>query len=174
MGDELAGGFEAAAVAEPIAALLAFVVVVVCFVVVKWGMPQRRALKEKKLENERAIEEKKLEIERYRIEVQEAADKALDSRERERIKTTQQQVAAQNEQTRAIETLSNGQQAQTRILEVLSTQVGDSKERSHEMGGRLERTEVAAERIDTTTSHMAKQLDEVHAIVVRRKAARDD
>ena len=174
MGDELAGGFEAAAVAEPIAALLAFVVVVVCFVVVKWGMPQRRALKEKKLENERAIEEKKLEIERYRIEVQEAADKALDSRERERIKTTQQQVAAQNEQTRVIETLSNGQQAQTRILEVLSTQVGDSKERSHEMGGRLERTEVAAERIDTTTSHMAKQLDEVHAIVVRRKAVRDD
>lgn len=174
MGDELAGGFEAAAVAEPIAALLAFVVVVVCFVVVKWGMPQRRALKEKKLENERAIEEKKLEIERYRIEVQEAADKALDSRERERIKTTQQQVAAQNEQTRVIETLSNGQQAQTRILEVLSTQVGDSKERSNEMGGRLERTEVAAERIDTTTSHMAKQLDEVHAIVVRRKAACDD
>lgn len=174
MGDELAGGFEAAAVAEPIAALLAFVVVVVCFVVVKWGMPQRRALKEKKLENERAIEEKKLEIERYRIEVQEAADKALDSRERERIKTTQQQVAAQNEQTRVIETLSNGQRAQTRILEVLSTQVGDSKERSHEMGGRLERTEVAAERIDTTTSHMAKQLDEVHAIVVRRKAACDD
>lgn len=174
MGDELAGGFEAAAVAEPIAALLAFVVVVVCFVVVKWGMPQRRSLKEKKLENERAIEEKKLEIERYRIEVQEAADKALDSRERERIKTTQQQVAAQNEQTRVIETLSNGQQAQTRILEVLSTQVGDSKERSHEMGGRLERTEVAAERIDTTTSHMAKQLDEVHAIVVRRKAACDD
>lgn len=174
MGDELAGGFEAAAVAEPIAALLAFVVVVVCFVVVKWGMPQRRALKEKKLENERAIEEKKLEIERYRIEVQEAADKALDSRERERIKTTQQQVAAQNEQTRVIETLSNGQQAQTRILEVLSTQVGDSKERSHEMGGRLERAEVAAERIDTTTSHMAKQLDEVHAIVVRRKAACDD
>ena len=174
MGDELAGGFEAAAVAEPIAALLAFVVVVVCFVVVKWGMTKRRALKEKKLENERAIEEKKLEIERYRIEVQEAADKALDSRERERIKTTQQQVAAQNEQTRVIETLSNGQQAQTRILEVLSTQVGDSKERSHEMGGRLERTEVAAERIDTTTSHMAKQLDEVHAIVVRRKAACDD
>lgn len=174
MGDELAGGFEAAAVAEPIAALLAFVVVVVCFVVVKWGMPQRRALKEKKLENERAIEEKKLEIERYRIEVQEAADKALDSRERERIKTTQQQVAAQNEQTRVIETLSNGQQAQTRILEVLSTQVGDSKERSHEMGGHLERAEVAAERIDTTTSHMAKQLDEVHSIVVRRKAVLDD
>ena len=174
MGDELAGGFEAAAVAEPIAALLAFTVVVVCVVVVKWGMPQRRALKEKKLENERAIEEKKLEIERYRIEVQEAADKALDSRERERIKTTQQQVASQNEQTRVIETLSNGQQAQTRILEVLSTQVGDSKERSHEMGGRLERTEAAAERVDKTTSHMAKQLDEVHAIVVRRKAACDD
>nr|DAM24953.1 MAG TPA: Protein of unknown function (DUF1043) [Caudoviricetes sp.] len=173
-GEALAGGFEAAAIAEPLAALLAFTVAAVCFVVVKWGMPQRRALKEKQLENERAIEEKKLEIERYRIEVQETADKALDSRERERIKTTQQQVAAQNEQTRVIETLSNGQQAQTRILEVLSTQVGDSKERSHEMGGRLEHTEATAQRIDQTTSHMAKQIDEVHAIVVRRKGAGDE
>lgn len=162
-GDALAGGFEAAAIAEPLAALLAFTVAAICFVVVKWGMPQRRA-----------IEEKKLEIERYRIEVQETADKALDSRERERIKTTQQQVAAQNEQTRVIEALSTGQQTQTRILEVLSTQVGDSKERSHEMGGRLEHTEATAQRIDQTTSHMAKQIDEVHAIVVRHKGAGDE
>lgn len=162
-GDALAGGFEAAAIAEPLAALLAFTVAAICFVVVKWGMPQRRA-----------IEEKKLEIERYRIEVQETADKALDSRERERIKTTQQQVAAQNEQTRVIEALSTGQQTQTRILEVLSTQVGDSKERSHEMGGRLEHTEATVQRIDQTTSHMAKQIDEVHAIVVRRKGAGDE
>lgn len=162
-GDALAGGFEAAAIAEPLAALLAFTVAAICFVVVKWGMPQRRA-----------IEEKKLEIERYRIEVQETADKALDSRERERIKTTQQQVAAQNEQTRVIEALSTGQQTQTRILEVLSTQVGDSKERSHEMGERLEHTEATAQRIDQTTSHMAKQIDEVHAIVVRRKGAGDE
>lgn len=162
-GDALAGGFEAAAIAEPIAALLAFAVVVVCFVVVKWGMPQRRALKEKQLENDRALKEKQLEIERYRIEVQETADKALDSRERERIKVTQQQVAAQNESTRVIETLSTGQQAQTRILEVLSAQVGDSKDRSHEMSGRLEHT-------DTTVTRMASQLDEVHSIVVRKGA----
>ena len=106
--------------------------------------------------------------------MQETADKALDSRERERIKTTQQQVAAQNEQTRVIEALSTGQQTQTRILEVLSTQVGDSKERSHEIGGRLEHTEATAQRIDQTTSHMAKQIDEVHAIVVRRKGAGDE
>ncbi len=163
MGNELAGGFEAAAIAEPIAALLAFTVVAVLFVVVKWGLPQRSKLREKQLE-----------IERYRIEVQERADTALDDRERERIKTTQQQIAAQNEQTRVIEALSTGQQTQTRILEVLSTQVGDSKERSHEMGGRLEHTEATAQRIDQTTSHMAKQIDEVHAIVVRRKGAGDE
>ena len=95
-GESLAGGFEAAAIAEPLAALrlhrrgdlLRRRQV---------GMPQRRALKEKQLENERAIEEKQLENERYRIEVQETADTTLDARERERIKTTQQQVAAQNE-----------------------------------------------------------------------------
>lgn len=162
---DLAGGFEAAALAEPIAALLAFCVVVVCFVVVKWGMPHRRALKEKQLDNDRVLQEKKMEIERYRIEVQETADKALDSRERERIKVTQAQVAAQNESNRVIETLSTGQQAQTRILEVLSAQMGDSKERSHELGHRVEHT-------DTTVTLMASQLDEVHSIVVH-KGARD-
>ena len=167
----IAEGFNAAAVAEPMIALLAFTVVAVLFVVVKWGMPQRRALKEKQLENERSIEEKKLEIERYRIEVQETADKALDSRERERIKTTQQQVAAQNEQTRVIEALSTGQQTQTRILEVLSTQVGDSKERSHEMGGLVKEIKGTSCDTNATVNHMATQLDEVHAIVVRRKGA---
>ena len=55
-GESLAGGFEAAAVAEPIAALLAFTVVAVLFVIVKWYIPHRAS-----------IQEKKLEIERYRI-----------------------------------------------------------------------------------------------------------
>ena len=140
--------FETAAMAEPIIALLVFTVVAVLFVVVKWALPQRAHLKEKQLE-----------IERYRIEVQEKADAALDERERERIKTTQQQIAAQNESSRVIETLATGQQATTRILEVLSSQVGDSKDRSREMGARSEHT-------DVTVTHMAKQLDEVHAVVV--------
>lgn len=154
-GESLAGGFEAAAVAEPIAALLAFTVVAVLFVIVKWYIPHRAG-----------IQEKKLEIERYRIEVQEKADAALDDRERERIKTTQRQIAAQEEGTRAIEALNV-------TVNTAVVQLADSKEKSHEMGGRVERTEATAQRIDTTTSTMAKQLDEVHAIVVRRKGAGD-
>lgn len=150
-GESLAGGFEAAAVAEPIAALLAFTVVAVLFVVVKWYIPHRAG-----------IQEKKLEIERYRIEVQEKADVALDDRERERIKTTQRQIAAQEEGTRAIEALNV-------TVNTAVVQLADSKEKSREMGGRVERTEATTQRIDTTTSTMAKQLDEVHAIVVRRK-----
>lgn len=161
--EAFAGGIEAAALAEPLIALIAFTVVAVLFVVVKWGMPQSRALKDKELENERILNEKRLEIDRYRIEVQEAADKALDARERERIKTTQQQVAAQNEQTRVIEALSTGQQTQTRILEVLSTQIGDSKERSHDMSSKVD---VIGDR----TTAIAKQVDEVHAIVVRKES----
>lgn len=157
MSDEsLAGGFEAAAVAEPIAALLAFTVVAVLFVIVKWYIPHRAG-----------IQEKKLEIERYRIEVQEKADAALDDRERERIKTTQRQIAAQEESTRAIEALNV-------TVNTAVVQLADSKEKSREMGGRVERTEATAQRIDTTTSTMAKQLDEVHAIVVRRKGAGDE
>lgn len=155
-GESLAGGFEAAAVAEPIAALLAFTVVAVLFVIVKWYIPHRAG-----------IQEKKLEIERYRIEVQEKADAALDDRERERIKTTQRQIAAQEEGTRAIEALNV-------TVNTAVVQLADSKEKSREMGGRMERTEATAQRIDTTTSTMAKQLDEVHAIVVRRKGAGDE
>ena len=154
-GESLAGGFEAAAVAEPIAALLAFTVVAVLFVIVKWYIPHRAG-----------IQEKKLEIERYRIEVQEKADAALDDRERERIKTTQRQIAAQEEGARAIEALNV-------TMNTAVVQLADSKEKSREMGGRVERTEATAQRIDTTTSTMAKQLDEVHAIVVRRKGAGD-
>lgn len=155
-GESLAGGFEAAAVAEPIAALLAFTVVAVLFVTVKWYIPHRAG-----------IQEKKLEIERYRIEVQEKADAALDDRERERIKTTQRQIAAQEEGTRAIEALNV-------TVNTAVVQLADSKEKSREMGGRVERTEATAQRIDTTTSTMAKQLDEVHAIVVRRQGAGDE
>ena len=155
-GESLAGGFEAAAVAEPIAALLAFTVVAVLFVIVKWYIPHRAG-----------IQEKKLEIERYRIEVQEKEDAALDDRERERIKTTQRQIAAQEEGTRAIEALNV-------TVNTAVVQLADSKEKSREMGGRVERTEATAQRIDTTTSTMAKQLDEVHAIVVRRKGAGDE
>lgn len=155
-GESLAGGFEAAAVAEPIAALLAFTVVAVLFVIVKWYIPHRAG-----------IQEKKLEIERYRIEVQEKADAALDDREHERIKTTQRQIAAQEEGTRAIEALNV-------TVNTAVVQLADSKEKSREMGGRVERTEATAQRIDTTTSTMAKQLDEVHAIVVRRQGAGDE
>ncbi|WP_291290429.1 hypothetical protein [Enorma sp.] len=155
-GESLAGGFEAAAVAEPIAALLAFTVVAVLFVIVKWYIPHRAG-----------IQEKKLEIERYRIEVQEKADAALDDRERERIKTTQRQIAAQEEGTRAIEALNV-------TVNTAVVQLADSKEKSREMGGRVERIDTTAGRIDTTTSTMAKQLDEVHAIVVRRKGAGDE
>ena len=155
-GESLAGGFEAAAVAEPIAALLAFTVVAVLFVIVKWYIPHRAN-----------IQEKKLDIERYRIEVQEKADAALDDRERERIKTTQRQIAAQEEGTRAIEALNV-------TVNTAVVQLADSKEKSREMGGRVERTEATTQRIDTTTSTMAKQLDEVHAIVVRRKGAGDE
>ena len=111
-GESLAGGFEAAAVAEPIAALLAFTGVAVLFVIVKWYIPHRAG-----------IQEKKLEIERYRIEVQEKADAALDDRERERIKKTQRQVAAQEEGTRAIEALNV-------TVNTAVAQLADSKEKS--------------------------------------------
>lgn len=142
--DAFSEGFEAAAVAEPLIAITSVLVVAVLVVVVKWGLPLKAKLREKELE-----------IERYRIETQEKADTALDQRERERIKTTQRQVAAQEESNRIVDAL--------RVqIATNNARLEDSKERSSEMGGKVE-------RIDTTTSAMAKQLNEVHAIVVLRK-----
>ena len=142
--DAFAGGFQVAALAEPIAALIAFGIVAVLFFYVKWGMPHSSRIRERELE-----------IERYRVEVQEKADAALDDRERERIRTTQRQIAAQEESTRAIEALS---------VQVAATnaQLEDSKVNSREMGGRVV-------RIDETTSHTAQQVEEIHAMVVRQK-----
>lgn len=144
-------GFEAAAVAEPIAALLAFTVVAVLFVIVKWYIPHRAG-----------IQEKKLEIERYRIEVQERADSALDERERERIKATQagtEQQRQNNENTKALVT----------VVTALEARLNESASRSHEMGGTVSRIDGTTAHIDSTANHIAKQMDEVHAIVVRKK-----
>lgn len=148
--EALAGGYEAAAMAEPIVALLAFTVVAVLVVVVKWGLPQRAKLREKQLD-----------IERYRIEVQERADAALDERERERIKATQagtEQQRQNNENTKALVT----------VVTALEARLNESASRSHEMGGTVNHIDSTTANIDSTTKHMAKQIDEVHAAVVRR------
>lgn len=134
---------------EGLAAVL-IAIVAVLFVVVKFGLPTFKELHEKKLE-----------IERYRIEVDEKAAAALDDRERERIKTTQQQIASQNESNRMIETLASNQAAQTRIMEVLATKIDDSKDRSSDMGNDVK-------DMKNTANHIAEQVGEIHAIVVRK------
>lgn len=142
--EAFAGGFEAAAVAEPIAALLAFSVVVACVVIVKWGLPLKADLKQKELE-----------LRRYEIEVQERADAALDERERERIKATQattEQQRQNNENTKALVT----------IVTALEARLNESAIRSREMGD-------VVDRIDEKTTTIAKQVNEVHAIVVREE-----
>lgn len=119
-------------------------IVAILAVIVKWGLPLYKELRLKRLENER-----------YRIEVDEKAATALDERERERIKTTQRQVAAQEESTRAIEALS---------VQVAATnaQLSDSKANSREMGNTVG-------TIANTVSHVSEQVEEIHAIVVRKE-----
>lgn len=119
-------------------------IVAILAVIVKWGLPLYKELRLKRLENER-----------YRIEVDEKAATALDERERERIKTTQRQVAAQEESTRAIEALS---------VQVAATnaQLNDSKVNSREMGNTVG-------TIANTVSHVSEQVEEIHAIVVRKE-----
>lgn len=143
--EAFAGGIEAAAIAEPIIALLAFTVVAVLFVFVKWGLPYRVQMKKDELS-----------VRLKEIEVQEKADAALDARERERIKEIQagtEQQRQSNENTKALVT----------VVTALQARLDESASRSHEMGGKVD-------RIDDKTTAIAKQVNEVHAIVVRKES----
>lgn len=143
--EAFAGGIEAAAIAEPIIALLAFTVVAVLFVFVKWGLPYRAQMKKDELS-----------VRLKEIEVQEKADAALDARERERIKEIQagtEQQRQSNENTKALVT----------VVTALQARLDESASRSHEMGGKVD-------RIDDKTTAIAKQVNEVHAIVVRKES----
>ena len=123
-------------------AVVAFAVVAVLFVLVRWGLPVIKELKEKRLD-----------VERYRIEVDEKAQSALDDRERERIKTTQalaEQQRQTNENTKAL----------TTVMTALQARMEESANRSHEMGDRVE-------RIDTTTSHTDGLVAEMHRHMFR-------
>lgn len=143
--EAFAGGIEAAAMAEPIIALLAFTVVAVLFVFVKWGLPYRAQMKKDELS-----------VRLKEIEVQEKADAALDARERDRIKEIQagtEQQRQSNENTKALVT----------VVTALQARLDESASRSHEMGGKVD-------RIDDKTTAIAKQVNEVHAIVVRKES----
>lgn len=122
-------------------ALLAFAVVAVLFVLVKWGLP---AIKE--------LRSDRLEVERYRIEVEERAAQALDDRERERIRNTQALVEQQrqtNENTKAL----------TTVMTALQARMEESASRSHEMGGKVD-------RIDSTTQHVDTLVEDIHRHII--------
>ena len=147
----LAEGFNAAAVAEPIAALLAFTVVAILVVVVKWGLPQRSKLKEKQLE-----------IERYRIEVDERAANALDDRERERIRNTAAMVEQQrqnNENTKAL----------ISVVTAYNSRIEESASRSHEMGGEVSQIKRTSDHMRETTDRTAKQVDGIYRHIFREE-----
>ena len=123
-------------------ALLAFAIVAVLFVIVKWGLPVIKELREKRLD-----------VERYRIEVDERAATALDDRERERIKNTQALVEQQrqtNENTKAL----------TTVMTALQARMEESASRSHEMGGKVD-------RIDSTTKHTDTLVEDIHKHIFR-------
>lgn len=150
--EAFAGGIEAAAIAEPLVALLAFTVIAVLFVVVKWGLPYRAQMHKDEL-NVRMRE----------IELQEKAEAAQDDRERERIKAMQsgtEQQRQSNENTKALVT----------VVTALQARLDESASRSHEMGTKVNRIDSKAAAIDGRTTAIAKQVEEVHAIVVRKES----
>lgn len=144
-GDGFWDGLGSAMAGAPSGLVLgALAVIALAVVVARWGLPVYERIRTRQLD-----------IEQRRVESDEAAAKALDERERERIRTTQRQIAAQEESTRALEALSTQTAA-------LNAQIEESKDRSRDMGRRVDD---AAEAI----GHVASQVDEIHAIVVRKE-----
>lgn len=124
--------------------LVALSIVVVVAIIIKWGVPVYKELREKRLD-----------VERYRIEVDERAAQALDDRERERIRNTAAMVEQQrqnNENTKAL----------TSIMTALQARMEESASRSHEMGS-------AVTRIDSTTRHTDTLVEDIHNHLIGRE-----
>lgn len=117
--------------------LIALSIVVVVAIIIKWGVPVYKELREKRLD-----------VERYRIEVDERAATALDERERDRIRNTAALVEQQrqnNENTKALTSIMTGLQAR----------MEESASRSHEMGGKVD-------TIWSTTQHTDSLVEDIH------------
>ena len=117
--------------------LIALSIVAVVAIIIKWGVPVYKELREKRLD-----------VERYRIEVDERAAQALDDRERDRIRNTAALVEQQrqnNENTKALTSIMTGLQAR----------MEESASRSHEMGS-------AVTRIDSTTQHTDTLVEDIY------------
>ena len=124
--------------------LVALSIVVVVAIIIKWGVPVYKELREKRLD-----------VERYRIEVDERAARALDDRERERIRNTAALVEQQrqnNENTKAL----------TTVMTALQARMEESASRSHEMGS-------AVTRIDSTTQHTDTLVEDIHNHLIGRE-----
>lgn len=157
MTGDLTGGMEAAARAHPLLWLVAIAVIAIVALSLKWGLPQFARLRQQRYD-----------IERYRIEVQEKADAALDDRERERIRATQamtEQQRQNNENTKAL----------TTIMSALQARLEESAARSHEMGGDVRQVKETtdhvrdtADQIRETAESTAKKVDDIHRAIVRR------
>ena len=143
--EPMQAGFEQAAIAEPVLAIAAVSLVVILGLALKWGLPQFAKLRQQRYD-----------IERYRIEVDDRAAQALDDRERERIRTTQA-LADQQKQT------NENTKALTTIMSALQARLEESATRSHEMGEKVG-------HIESATTRISRQVDEIHEATVRRKA----
>ena len=157
--EPLAGGFQAAAVAQPLFFLGIFAIIAILFVIVKWGLPHRTS-----------IQEKKLELDKYKLQIEEKANDALDARERDRIEVNQQLIDAQRDNTKALEGMTAQFAASTAQTASLNAQLKDSKKHSNEMYTLTKDTADTTAHIYSTTRTIEQKVDEIHEIVKSSKS----
>lgn len=131
--------------------------VIVCFVLVKYGLPLIKELRMKRLDNER-----------YKIETADRAAQAREQIDHANNETQQRQLALQEQSNRILESVATE-------LAAVHAGLDDSKLRSHEMGGHVltikeqqEAMQVGITAIRETQVHMAEQIDDIYDATRRR------
>ena len=129
----------------------AILIIGVLFIVAKYIMPSRERVKMRRLD----IDEKQAQ------------------NDSERIKANAMLAEQQRQTNVLIEGMSKSLDASTAHTDVLVAELHESRSRSHEMGGKVDRIDKTASHIDETTSHTAEQVDEMHRILMRRREVTD-
>lgn len=142
--------------------IVAVSLLVAIFIVVKMGLPQVKELRSMRIDAERQLKEQEMEVERYRIEVEERKAQALDERERERIRTTQAQVEQARQSDETLRAINANVTASMAHTDVLVAELRGARDRSREMGGKVE-------RIDQTTSHTDGLVEEIHRFMIKHE-----
>lgn len=148
MQDGIGEGIEGAAGAEPLAFLAVILVIGVLVVVARHIVPSIERVRLERERNSRELRERELDIEQRRAET-----------DAERVRANAMLAEQQRQTNVLIDGMRQSLDTSTAHTDVLVAELRGSRERSHEMGERVD-------RIDSTTQHTDALVEDIHRHIV--------